>query len=189
MDIGKKIQALRKERNITQEALASEMGVTVGAVSKWENGISLPDILMLSALADFFAVTTDHLLGRAGKTEFMVCDDAPLIGNAIKDILEKEGNHCTGIAENSARLFRKMQDALPYAVFLDIHFPKENGLDILKQIKESYPGVKVVIITADRSEEIRHTAIEYGADAYIAKPFRPEHIITALNGIICRNGN
>ena len=46
MNIGKQIQTLRKEKNITQEILAAEMGVTVGAVSKWENGISIPDIFM-----------------------------------------------------------------------------------------------------------------------------------------------
>ena len=181
MNIGKQIQTLRKEKNITQEILAAEMGVTVGAVSKWENGISIPDIFMLCSLADFFSVTTDHLLGRAGKAEVMVCDDAPLIGRAIRDILEKEGNLCTGIAENSSQLFDKMRTSVPHAVFLDIHLPEENGLDSLKRIKEDYPGVKVIIITADHSEETRHTAEKHGADAYVTKPFLPEQITAALS--------
>ena len=54
MELGTKIQTLRKEHNITQETLAAEMGVTVGAVSKWENNLTLPDILMLCSLADYF---------------------------------------------------------------------------------------------------------------------------------------
>ncbi|MDE7297236.1 MAG: helix-turn-helix domain-containing protein [Lachnospiraceae bacterium] len=40
MNVGKQISALRKKHNITQEALAGEMGVTGGAVSKWETGVS-----------------------------------------------------------------------------------------------------------------------------------------------------
>lgn len=40
MNIGKQIYVLRKKMNITQETLAAEMGVTVGAVSKWETGNS-----------------------------------------------------------------------------------------------------------------------------------------------------
>ena len=64
MSIGKMILELRKKKNVTQEELAAELGVTAAAVSKWENSYTLPDILMLCALADYFQVTTDELLGR-----------------------------------------------------------------------------------------------------------------------------
>ena len=64
MSIGNTILELRKKKGITQEALAAEMGVTPAAVSKWENNCTLPDILMLVALADYFQVSTDELLGR-----------------------------------------------------------------------------------------------------------------------------
>ena len=72
MDFGKKINELRKTKNVTQEELAAELGVTAAAVSKWENGYTLPDILMLCALADYFGVTTDELLGRAVEKKFAV---------------------------------------------------------------------------------------------------------------------
>ena len=64
MNLGKTILELRKQKHVTQEDLAAELGVTAAAVSKWENGYTLPDILMLCALADYFQVTTDELLGR-----------------------------------------------------------------------------------------------------------------------------
>ena len=67
MNLGKTILELRKGRNVTQEDLAAQLGVTAAAVSKWENGYTLPDILMLCALADYFQVTTDELLGRNPK--------------------------------------------------------------------------------------------------------------------------
>ena len=50
MNLGSQIQALRRKKGITQEILAAEMGVTVGAVSKWENNITLPDVQMLCSL-------------------------------------------------------------------------------------------------------------------------------------------
>lgn len=83
MNIGIQIQTLRRKRNITQETLAAEMGVTVGAVSKWENSATMPDILMLCSLADYFHVTTDELLGRSHKGSFVVCDDAAFIRDTI----------------------------------------------------------------------------------------------------------
>ncbi|HIU31019.1 MAG TPA: helix-turn-helix transcriptional regulator [Candidatus Caccousia avistercoris] len=57
------IRALRRERRLTQEQLAEAMGVTVGAVSKWESGACTPEISLLMELADFFETSVDALLG------------------------------------------------------------------------------------------------------------------------------
>ena len=67
MNIGQNILRLRKQKSIRQEELAAELGVTAAAVSKWENGYTLPDILMLCALADYFEVSVDYILGRTDK--------------------------------------------------------------------------------------------------------------------------
>ena len=57
------LQTLRKKNGITQEKLASYLGVSPQAVSKWENG-SFPDGDLLPKIADFFDVTIDYLYGR-----------------------------------------------------------------------------------------------------------------------------
>lgn len=72
MNLGHKILELRRQRGVTQEEMAATLGVTAAAVSKWENNYTLPDVLMLSALADYFTVTTDELLGRASTLRFAV---------------------------------------------------------------------------------------------------------------------
>lgn len=58
------ITFLRKQRGITQEALARSLGVTNQAVSKWESGQCCPDIQLLPELAQFFGVSIDSLLGH-----------------------------------------------------------------------------------------------------------------------------
>lgn len=67
MTIGAIIAKLRKEHNMTQEALANALGVTNQAVSKWESDQSCPDIGLLPTIADLFGVSIDHLFGRAGQ--------------------------------------------------------------------------------------------------------------------------
>lgn len=57
------LQKLRKERGVTQEQLASYLGVSPQAVSKWENG-GYPDGDLLPRLADYFGVSIDYLYGR-----------------------------------------------------------------------------------------------------------------------------
>lgn len=59
---GSVIQALRKQRGMTQLDLARTMGVTDKAVSKWERDLSLPDVSSLPRLAETLGVTVDELL-------------------------------------------------------------------------------------------------------------------------------
>lgn len=63
LHISENIRRLRKEHTMTQEQLAEALGVTVGAVYKWENALTMPEIRLLVELADLFSVSVDYLLG------------------------------------------------------------------------------------------------------------------------------
>ncbi len=65
--IGKRIAELRKNNNLKQDELAEVLGVSPQAVSKWENDISCPDIMLLPKLAKILGATVDELL--SGKVE------------------------------------------------------------------------------------------------------------------------
>lgn len=92
MNLGSKILELRRQKNITQEELAAALGVTAAAVSKWENNYTLPDVLMLGALADYFTVTTDELLGRAKTLHFAVlAAETPVLGQKAAAIAREYG--------------------------------------------------------------------------------------------------
>ena len=57
--LGEKIKQLRKQKNISQEVLANHLGVSFQAVSKWETEATMPDVIMIPAIASFFGVSTD----------------------------------------------------------------------------------------------------------------------------------
>ena len=61
---GQRLSRIRKEKGMTQEDIAKRITISPQAVSKWENDISSPDILILSNLADILGVSVDELLGR-----------------------------------------------------------------------------------------------------------------------------
>lgn len=63
--IGQFIAQMRKEKNITQKELARQLHITDKAVSKWERGLSCPDITLLTSIADILGVTTSELLNGA----------------------------------------------------------------------------------------------------------------------------
>ena len=62
MTLANRIQALRKQNGLSQEALAEKLGVTRQAVSKWESEQSAPDMENIIAISDLFEVSTDYLL-------------------------------------------------------------------------------------------------------------------------------
>jgi len=61
LNIGNKIRTMRKQRGLTQEQLADAVGISFQAISKWENGISLPDITLAPVLASYFGISIDEL--------------------------------------------------------------------------------------------------------------------------------
>lgn len=62
MTLGEKIQICRKTKGVSQEEMASAIGVSRQALSKWECNTSIPDIDNIIALSNYFNVTTDYLL-------------------------------------------------------------------------------------------------------------------------------
>lgn len=63
LTIGENIRNFRKKNDLTQETLADRLGVTYQSISRWENGITYPDLELIPAIAEVLAVTVDELLG------------------------------------------------------------------------------------------------------------------------------
>ena len=79
MTTGEKIQKLRKERDISQDSLASQLNVTRQAISKWETGESMPDIDNIVQLSNIFQVSVDYLL----KNQEPEVEPEPLVGEVV----------------------------------------------------------------------------------------------------------
>lgn len=67
IDNGARILRRRKEKGLTQEALANKLGVSNQAVSKWEGDVCCPDLQLLPLLADTLKLSLDELFGRESK--------------------------------------------------------------------------------------------------------------------------
>ena len=83
--IGENIAMFRKQKGLTQEALASAIGVSAQSISKWENNTNMPDIMLLPIIADVFDIRIDVLFGhqdpqsyRTSKDAYNMCCDAVL---------------------------------------------------------------------------------------------------------------
>lgn len=82
MELGKKIAFYRKKMDMTQEALANQLGISNQAVSKWETEQSYPDVELLPRIADIFEITLDELFDRVKASEDEEQPTEEMIGNS-----------------------------------------------------------------------------------------------------------
>jgi two-component system, chemotaxis family, chemotaxis protein CheY len=184
IEVGKKIYELRKSKNMTQEKLASEVGVSVAAVSKWETGNSVPEILMICSIADFFDVSTDELLGRTKtKKKVIVVDDAEFVRDSLKRILSENGCEVIGEATEGGELLNMLKIKKPDLIILDINMPGMDGMTTLQNVMKNYLNIKVIMCSAVTDKEVIDSTIALGASGYITKPFLPDKIITSIGRI------
>ncbi|MBI4843212.1 MAG: sigma-54-dependent Fis family transcriptional regulator [Nitrospirae bacterium] len=102
--------------------------------------------------------------------KILVVDDEELIRSSIKQYLEKEGHEVLteGTGEDGLKTYRA---ELPDMVFLDLHMPGINGMEVLEAIKKINKDTVVIIITAHGAVETAVSAIKLGAFDFIEKPF------------------
>lgn len=65
-------------------------------------------------------------------------------------------------------------------VLLDIKMPKASGIEVLKEIRESFPKLNVIIVTGYRSVDAATEAVRLGASGYITKPFRSDELLATV---------
>ena len=65
--VGVQISTLRKNKGLTQSELAERLGISFQAVSKWENGATLPEVSILVDLANVLETSVDHILNGGEK--------------------------------------------------------------------------------------------------------------------------
>jgi two-component system chemotaxis response regulator CheY len=184
IEVGKKIYELRKSKDMTQEKLASEMGVSVAAVSKWETGNSVPDIFMICSIADFFNISTDELLGRTkNKKKVIVVDDVEFVRNCLKKILSENGCDVIGEATEGEELLNILNKKKTDLIILDINMPGMDGMTALANVRKDYPDIRVIMCSAVTDEEVIDSSIKLGASGYITKPFLPDKIIASIGAI------
>ena len=99
----KNLSIFRKQRHLTQEQLANELGLTFQAISKWENGLSCPDISLLPQLAEIFGVTIDDLFREQTEVEEKNAKEAETPAGGTSEEAEKPEEENEQPAEEKER--------------------------------------------------------------------------------------
>ncbi len=91
--------------------------------------------------------------------------------------------------ENGYDFFEKLQEKMPDLVLIDIMLPGEDGLSILKRLKQvrKWENLPVVMLTAKGGEMDKVKGLDLGADDYVTKPFSVIELISRINAVLRRS--
>lgn len=116
----------------------------------------------------------------------LLVEDDPQIGSAIASALDDAGMAADWVTDGDAALASIEAGAFEL-VLLDIGLPKQNGLSVLKNIRQKRNNIPVIIITARDAVEDRIAGLDLGADDYLVKPFLVDELLARLRAVVRRH--
>ena len=118
----------------------------------------------------------------------LLIDDDVDLGNMLTDVFAREGIKITHVEDGKAGLAKATSD--PFAlILLDIMLPEIDGLQVLKQLRQSGVETPVLMLTARGDDVDRVVGLELGADDYLPKPFYPRELIARVKALLRRSKN
>lgn len=114
-------------------------------------------------------------------------EDDESIRKLVLYALGTQGFQAEGF-DSSEKFWKAMQQHVPELVLLDIMLPGEDGLSVLRRIRESGSRLPVIMLTARTTEYDRVEGLDAGADDYISKPFGIMELMARIRAVLRRSG-
>ncbi|WP_110602482.1 MULTISPECIES: response regulator [Salinicola] len=116
----------------------------------------------------------------------LIVEDEPKIARLVADYLSKSGYASDHIDHGNA-VMEWLEENQPMLVLLDLMLPGTDGLTLCRQIRERFPAIPVIMLTARVEEVDRLLGLELGADDYICKPFSPREVVARVKAVLRRS--
>jgi len=116
------------------------------------------------------------------KFRILVVDDEESMLLMLKTFFTEKGYDCL-TASNGAKALEILEKEKIDIVITDMRMPEMDGLDLLRNIKETHKNISAVIMTGFSEEYTTTEALNLGADGYITKPFRNKELLLILKRI------
>jgi DNA-binding NarL/FixJ family response regulator len=117
----------------------------------------------------------------------ILADDHPMFREGIRKIIERiEGALISGEVNDGLELLEVLKQSSPNLVILDISMPNLRGLEAIREIKKTYPQVKVLVLTMHKKKEFLRQALRDGAEGFLLKEDAGSELIRAVQTV--RNG-
>ena len=118
----------------------------------------------------------------------MIVDDHSIVRVGLKQVLDQSGEfEVVGQAADGEEAVRVAADVSPDVVVMDVMMPKKDGVEACREIMESAPETRVLMLTASTEEDAVVEAVAAGATGYLQKETDREQLLSAMRNVALRN--
>ena len=117
-------------------------------------------------------------------TSAIVVDDDVDTVEVFSEFLALRDIDVVATANNGLEGFKRYEEKQPDIVFSDIWMPDYDGFYLLKTLKENYPDSKIIMITADLTQETDEKLKKFNADSVLFKPFKIEDVMDMVSKVL-----
>lgn len=116
----------------------------------------------------------------------LIVEDEPKIARLMADYLTSH-NFDTTIISHGDDVMPWLSQHVPALVLLDVMLPGKDGLTLCREIRQQWPALPIIMVTAKVEEVDRLLGLELGADDYICKPFSPREVVARVKAVLRRS--
>lgn len=111
----------------------------------------------------------------------LVVDDSQAEIRLMQSFLQQGGFHSVGICDPT-KIEETIEEERPSVILLDVVMPQRNGFQACRDLKSEgpYSKIPVILVTSKTAPSDRYWGEQQGANGYVAKPFTPEELISAV---------
>jgi DNA-binding response OmpR family regulator len=117
----------------------------------------------------------------------LVVDDEPDLRDLLGEYFTRHGFEVREAAD-AARARACVAESVPDVAILDVNMPGENGLSLARWLRDSHPGLGIVMLTTVGEAVDRVVGLELGADDYLPKPFEVRELLARVRAVLRRAG-
>lgn len=113
--------------------------------------------------------------------EILLVDDEPLLLESLEIVLTIKGGYkVCGTAGNGVEALKLLKEHQPNVMLIDLNMPGMGGIELIKEVKKLYPGIKMIVLTTFYDEKNISEALSNGASGYLLKDSGKDAIIDAV---------
>jgi two-component system response regulator ResD len=115
----------------------------------------------------------------------LVVDDDATVATVVVNYLDRAGHRTTHVGDGLAAL-EAIKTQAPDLIVLDLMLPGLDGLQVCRRVREEWPHLPVIMLTALAEPDDRIAGLEVGADDYVTKPFSPRELALRVDSVLRR---
>ncbi|HLT86745.1 MAG TPA: response regulator transcription factor [Sphingobacterium sp.] len=117
--------------------------------------------------------------------QIYITDDHPIVLDGLKNLINsQEDMQLTGLFTNGSDMLRALKQQVPDVLLLDINLPDISGIELSRQLRETYPDIRIIILSIHNEKAVIGSVLKNKVNGYLLKNSAGDEIVEAIHQVV-----